>query len=112
MANNAIGSISSIDSTKVNRISPSNISNQDNTVKSTQEGEGVSFADFLKDAINNVSQLQEDAKVAGDKLVTGEIQDIHSVMIAVEKAELALQFTLAVRNKVLDAYNEIMRMPI
>ena len=71
-----------------------------------------SFGDYLKNAISDASKLQTDASIATENLATGQIDDIHSVMIAVEKSEIALQFTMAVRNKILDAYNEIMRMQI
>lgn len=101
--------VNSVNLEGLNRLNPINFETAQ--VNESETGK-VSFADYLKEAIDNVKTLQDEAKTATEKLVTGEIQDIHSVMIAVEKAELALQFTLAIRNKILDAYNEIMRMPI
>lgn len=81
-------------------------------VSDTEQNSGTSFVNYLKDAIGNVNDLQENAKVLGEKLATGEINDIHSVMIAGQEADLSLQFTLAIRNKIMDAYSEIMRMQV
>jgi len=71
-----------------------------------------SFGDVLRDAVAQMSSLQKDADVAAERLATGEITDIHQVMIAGEKASLALQMTIQIRNKILDAYHEIMRMQV
>lgn len=107
MANNTGGfSISGI-----NRISPLSLNDTSKTNDSSSS-EGVSFGEYLTNALNNVSGLQQDAKVAEQKLALGEIDDIHSVIIAAEKADLALQYTLAIRNKIVDAYQEIMRMQL
>jgi flagellar hook-basal body complex protein FliE len=72
----------------------------------------TSFSDYLSDALNKVNDYQVQSQEANEKLATGEISDIHSVMIAGEKAELTLQLTLAIRNKIMDAYSEIMRMQV
>lgn len=71
---------------------------------------GVSFGDFFNNAINEVNDSQKSAALAQEQLATGNISDVHSVMIAAEKANLALELTVQVRSKVLDAYQEIMRM--
>ena len=68
------------------------------------------FSSFLQDAINQVEGLQEQAKVAGYGLVTGDVEDFHTAVIAMEKASLAISLTTEVRNKVIEAYHEIMRM--
>lgn len=71
-----------------------------------------SFADYLNQAIRETSDLQHEADQAAVKLATGEIQDVHQVMITAEKASLAMQLTIQIRNKVLESYQEIMRMQI
>jgi flagellar hook-basal body complex protein FliE len=71
-----------------------------------------SFKEIFTDAINNVNGLQNEADNMKVKLATGEVNDIHSVMIASEKASLALQLTVQIRNKLVDAYQEIMRMQV
>jgi flagellar hook-basal body complex protein FliE len=73
---------------------------------------GTSFGETLKDAVKNVSDLQNGADDMANKLATGEPVEIHQAMLAMQKASMALQFTVQVRNKVLDAYQEIMRMQV
>lgn len=70
------------------------------------------FGEFLKDAINNVNNLQSESRQASMNLAAGKIQDIAEVTIAAEKASIALQLTMQVRNKVVDAYQEVMRMQV
>ncbi|MDI6717092.1 MAG: flagellar hook-basal body complex protein FliE [Actinomycetota bacterium] len=70
-----------------------------------------SFSDVLKKTIDKVNDLQKDADIAIEKFVAGEI-DIHDVMVEVEKANVALQLTIQLRNKVIEAYQEVMRMQI
>lgn len=74
--------------------------------------EGVSFGEYLNNAINKVSNMQLESQQLNEALALGQTDNIHQVMIASEKASIALQFTMQVRNKVMDAYQEIMRMPI
>jgi flagellar hook-basal body complex protein FliE len=68
---------------------------------------GASFADTLKDSIGEVSRLQQDASTAVNNLVTGKSEDVTGVMTAVEKSDLAFQTLLAIRSKLMDAYDEI-----
>lgn len=70
------------------------------------------FASFLKNEISKVDALLKNADAASIELATGQTQDLHTVMVALEKANLSLGLTIEVRNKVLDAYNQIMRMQI
>ncbi|WP_094607611.1 Flagellar hook-basal body complex protein FliE [Sporomusa silvacetica DSM 10669] len=81
------------------------------TSESTKQPEKT-FGEFLDEALNNVNQLQNEASQASINLATGKIQDIAEVTIAAEKATVALQLTMQVRNKVVDAYQEIMRMQV
>lgn len=71
-----------------------------------------SFGQMLRDALKQVNDLQTEADDLARKLATGEISDVHTVMIASEKATLALELTVQIRNKVIEAYQEIMRMPL
>jgi flagellar hook-basal body complex protein FliE len=68
------------------------------------------FSHFLKDAINKVNSEQIKADVVTEKLVKGENIDLHQVMIASQKASISLQLAVEVRNKVIEAYQEVMRM--
>lgn len=70
------------------------------------------FKDLLSESIDKLNSIIQDSNAAGEALATGSIDDIHSAMIAAEKADLTLQFTIQIRNKIIDAYNEIMHMQI
>lgn len=73
---------------------------------------GAEFKRFLLDNLNKVNTMQQDAGKLVTDLVMGEEQDITKVMTAVEKADVAFQTLMAVRNKLIDSYQEIMRMRI
>ncbi len=68
---------------------------------------GASFADTLKNSINEVSRLQQDASQAVQDLATGKTEDVAGVMTAMEKSDLAFKTLLAIRGKLMDAYEEI-----
>ena len=93
----------------VNTILPSNFG-----VESTQENNNstVRFTDYLNEALDKVNNLQLDAENMANEFAAGNTDNIHGVLIASEKAEIALQLTMQIRNKLMDAYNEIMRMQI
>ena len=78
---------------------------------SKQDPASPDFGDTLRNAMGLVGQLQSqaDAQVAG--MLTGSGQDVHSAMIAVEKANLAFELMVEVRNKIISAYQEVARMP-
>jgi len=70
------------------------------------------FGELFKKALNEVNATQKESDKLTSQLVTGEVQDVHEVMIASQKASLSLQLTVQVRNKVVEAYQEIMRMQV
>lgn len=72
----------------------------------------TNFSDILGEALNKVNDLQLESQAVTDSFLSGETDNIHNVMITSSKANLALQMTIQVRNKVMDAYNEIMNMQI
>ncbi len=72
----------------------------------------TSFKDTLSEAVGEVQRLQSEADSTVKKLVSGEIKDITDAMVAVEKADIAFQSMTAVRNKIVAAYEEIMRMQV
>jgi len=67
------------------------------------------FKEVIKDAIHKVDALERDANNTIIGLLQGEV-DVHESMIALQKADISMRMFLNVRNKVLDAYREIMRM--
>ncbi len=85
------------------------------TDKSTQvsgSGSSLPFQDLFQDAINNVKSTNDDMNQEIYKLATGQSDDLHNLTIASEKATLSVQLLVQLRNKALDAYNEIMRMNV
>lgn len=71
-----------------------------------------SFTDILNEAMKDAGETDAAAQQQNVDLLTGENDSIHSAMITSEKAELALNLVIQVRNKVVDAYNEVMRMQV
>src|SRR5208282_5120199 len=68
------------------------------------------FGDLIADAVGQVSQLERQANAAVSSLMTGSGVDVHQAMIATEKANMAFELTLAVRNKAVQAYQSLMGM--
>jgi flagellar hook-basal body complex protein FliE len=77
-----------------------------------QSPQGVSFGTVLKDAILDINKLQNDADQAIAKVQLEDAGSIHDAMIALEKAGISFQVMMQVRNKILDTYQEIMRMQV
>ena len=73
---------------------------------------GASFADTLKNSIGEVSRLQQDASKAVEALATGKTEDVTGVMTAMEKSDLAFKTLLAIRSKLMEAYEEIKNIPV
>lgn len=67
---------------------------------------------FFKELVGKVNDLSQQSDQAIQGLATGENRNLHETMIAVEKASLSFQFMSQVRNKALEAYQEVMRMPV
>jgi flagellar hook-basal body complex protein FliE len=70
----------------------------------------ASFGQWLNKSMEGVDKLQQKAENAATKLVTGENKDIHGTMIAMQKASISISLMLEVRNKIINAYEEIKRM--
>jgi flagellar hook-basal body complex protein FliE len=78
------------------------------TAGATASGGG--FATALTGAVDNLQQLQSTSKQLAVSAVTGNLDDIHAATIASSRAQITLELVAAVRNKGVDAFNEIMRM--
>ncbi len=74
-------------------------------------GEKVDFSKLLKDTINKVNTAQKDAGKSVEKLAEGEAS-LHETMIAIEKAGVSFQLMVQVRNKIVSAYEEVMRTQV
>ena len=70
------------------------------------------FGDLVRDNLNQVNQLEKNADNLTTQFALGEIDDIHQVTIATEKARMALNMTLGIQNRLVQAYEEVMRMQI
>jgi flagellar hook-basal body complex protein FliE len=71
-----------------------------------------SFSSFLKDSIEKVNETQIQSDSLTEKLALGQDVDLHEVMIASQKANVTMQLTLEIRNKAVEAYQEMMRMQV
>lgn len=71
-----------------------------------------SFAQILQNSIQEVNQLQKEADKSVKGLLSGENKGIHETMIALEKADISFQLMMQIRNKILDAYQEMMRTQV
>ncbi len=71
-----------------------------------------SFVDQLKNAMTEVNDLQTRRETMVEQMVTGEATEVHDVMIAAKESQLAFELLLEIRNKLLESYQEIMRMQV
>jgi flagellar hook-basal body complex protein FliE len=77
-----------------------------------KSGEKADFGKALGDLLRDVNQAQEQAGRSVQDLIAGRVEDLHEVMIAMGKAQVSFQFMAQVRNKLLEAYREVMRMQL
>lgn len=95
---------------EIQSIGPNGINN---LLERAQEGGNKTtetFWDTLKESIEQVNSIHENADAALSDLITGKSQNLHQTMIALEKADIAFQLMMQVRNKIVSAYEEIARM--
>ena len=79
---------------------------------STDGAADTSFATTLKDAVGTVNKLQKEADVKMQQLATGKSTNIPEVMMAAEKADIALRMMVQMRNKMIEAYQDVMKMQV
>lgn len=93
----------------------SNFTKTEKAIKSSSLGAPsgpapMPFADTLKNSLSTVNDLQQEKKAMIASFASGEQQNVHELMISLQKAGLAMNMTTAVRNKALEAYKELARM--
>ncbi|ASJ54356.1 flagellar hook-basal body complex protein FliE [Brevibacillus sp. M2.1A] len=98
MEMSAISQLTPIRTPSVNKPTPAEVSQE--------------FSSFLSDAMNKVNQAQVESSNLADRFAAGEITDLHQLTVAGQKASVMLQMTMQVRNKMIESYQEIMRMSI
>lgn len=108
MAINQIGPIK--DLSKISGIKPIREGFGEEAWQQTNGSTGQGFKQIFNSLIDNVEQTEAVKNIDSYKLSIGEIDDLHNMMINSARAEVALQTAVQIRNKVLDAYNEIMRI--
>ncbi len=77
-----------------------------------QPEQARSFEQTIKDSLSKVNEMQNEKSTMVTEFAAGKSQNVHELMISMQKASTAMQMTTAVRGKVLEAYNEIMNMPV
>lgn len=87
---------------------------QPGSIKPSPElaGNSGSFATLLQHSLEQVNGLQHDADAAARAFALGQAPSVHETMITMEKADIALRLTTKIRNKVVEAYQDIMRMQV
>jgi flagellar hook-basal body complex protein FliE len=73
---------------------------------------GVGFGDLLRDSMAKVNEYQVQADTAIKEAVAGRSKNLHETLLTIERADASLKLMMQVRNKILDAYREIMRMQV
>ena len=96
---------SSINLNSINSLSP----NTEKTVSNSDDNAGLGFREILNDVIQNVEKTEAVTKMDAYNLSIGNMDDMHTMIINAAKADVALQTMVQLRNKVLDAYSEVMR---
>ena len=80
-------------------------------ISTANSGSGA-FQNILTSTINNLQSLQNDAGSAAQKFMAGENEELHTVALATQQAELSFELGLQVRNKIVSAYQEVMKMQL
>lgn len=80
--------------------------------RSKEEGPAESFSEMLNRALEEINARQQKADELARAFAAGEVEDVHQVVMAMQEARLALQLAVEVRNKVVEAYQEISRMQV
>jgi len=73
---------------------------------------GVGFKETVSNFVNEVNDMQVKAGESVENFATGKVENVHEVMIAMSKAEVSFKFMMETRNKLIDAYKEIIRMQV
>ncbi len=90
----------------------SGVFNESNISRQQTSKRQADFSSVFNETLEKVNQLQKNAEKAASDFALGKISSIHEVIIEAEKATVALRLTNEVRNKIVEAYREIMRMQL
>jgi flagellar hook-basal body complex protein FliE len=70
------------------------------------------FSNILSEAVDNIKETEAAEQAANNALLTGESDDIHTALIAAQKAEVAVSYAVQIRNKLIESYDKIMNMQV
>lgn len=84
----------------------------DKTTKDDKKETGSKFSDILKNALEDANKSKQESDQLTEDYILGKNDNLHEVMIASQKAEVSIMFVTEVRNRLMDAYQEFMRMQI
>ncbi|MDD2207061.1 MAG: flagellar hook-basal body complex protein FliE [Aminobacterium sp.] len=96
----------------LSQLTPKNKMKQTMQEKTDLIHHSPSFESILSQSFVNVNNLQQESDMMVQKLAVGEVDDISTVVLSVQRAELALRMITEVRNKLVDAYQQLARMPV
>ncbi len=77
-----------------------------------QDSARPSFSSVLDNLVKEVDSLHKAAEQTTDKMLTGELEDVHQVVVAMEEAQTSFRLLMEVRNKMVEAYREVMKMQV
>jgi len=97
---------------QINSIGPLQQPQETGNIRRSEPGKtaGPSFKDTLQSFMKDVNEMQQKADESIEKMAAGEITDVHQVMSTVQEANVAFNMMMEIRNKVMDAYQEVMRL--
>lgn len=95
-----------------NNVTPIQSNELVNQVKQSPSEAQANFASTLKNAIEDLNHIQLESDKKTEAFASGKIDDLHDVMITAQKSSVTLETTVQMQKKVIDAYNEVMRMQV
>lgn len=101
-----------MDVTKTTGLQPDGMSPAKNLKKQADKSNSTNFVDTMKSFLKEANTLQTNAADQVESLISGETTDVHDVMIAMEKASVSFEMVMEIRNRMLEAYQEIMRTQV
>jgi flagellar hook-basal body complex protein FliE len=96
----------------INSLGPMQNGKIDQKFEKAGQKSGAGFKDTINNYVSEVNDLQVKAGESIENFATGKVENVHEVMIAMSKAEVSFKFMMETRNKLVDAYKEIMRMQV